>query len=147
MNFEIRIKDINLLSPTEMTTIYNKLSWKNANTSGSMRDELEKRYIRPTTGPRPPMPLAMVWQNGVFVCWVGTRSWPEMFKGEKIVAQTIECFTAPEYRRNGLARMGLQALISAGVLNREAPVSVYAPEVLPLARQCGCKVVLLCEAT
>jgi hypothetical protein len=147
MNFEIRIKDINLLSPTEMTTIYNKLSWENSRSDSSMRSELDKRYIRPTTAPKPPMPLAMVWQNGVFVSWVGTRSWPEKFKGEKVVAQTIECFTAPEYRRNGLARLGLQALISAGVLNRDGLVAAYAPHVVQLARQCGCKTVLLCEVT
>ena len=145
MNFEIRIKDINLLSPTEMTAIYNGLCSRESNTPHSMRPELERRYIKPTAGPHAPMPLAMVWRNGMFVSWVGTRSWPEKFKGEKVVAQTIECFTAHEYRRNGLARLGLQALISAGVLNRDGLVAVYAPEVAPLARQCGCKTVILCE--
>jgi hypothetical protein len=147
MNFEIRIKDINHLSLTDVTTIYSRLSHPNSGSDSSIRPELEKRYTRPSPGPHPTMWLAMVWQNGLFVSWVGTRPWPEKFKGETVTAQTIECFTDPDCRRHGLARLGLQALISAGLLDRNRIVSVYSPDALPLARSCGCKTVILCETT
>lgn len=145
MNFEIRIKDINALSPTDVTTIYNELSKADSASLSSIRKELHKRYIKPTPGPHPEMCLAMVWHNGMFVSWVGTRAWPEKFKGEPVTAQTVECFTYPECRRHGLARLGLQALISAGVLNRNKLVAVYAPSAVRLAQQCGCKTVILCK--
>ena len=147
MNFEIRIKDINHLSLTDVTAIYSRLSHPDSGSDSSIQKELDKRDRHPTPEPHATMWLAMVWQSGVFVGWVGTRAWPEKFKGEPVTAQTIECFTAPEYRRHGLARLGLQALISAGLLDRNRIVSVYAPEVLPMARSCGCKTVILCETT
>lgn len=147
MNFEIRIKDINKLALTEITAIYSRLSWPNSGSDSSIRKELEKRYIHPTPGPHPSMMLAMVWENGVFASWVGTRPWPEKFKGNPVTAQTVECFTAEEYRRKGLARLGLQALISADLLDRERIVSVYSPEVVRLAEKCGCKTVIYCETT
>lgn len=146
MNFEIRIKDINHLSLTDVTAIYGRLSHADSGSPSSIQPELKKRYIKPSPGPHPSMWLAMVWQNGMFVSWVGTRAWPEKFKGEPVTAQTIECFTDPECRRHGLALLGLQALISAGLLHRNRIVSVYAPEVVHLARSCGCKTVILCES-
>ena len=145
MNFEIRIKDINKLSLTDITAICSRLSWSDSGSDSSIQAELEKRYIKPTPGPHPSMMLAMVWQDGMFTAWVGTRPWPEKFKGEPIIAQTIECFTDPAYRRKGLAKLGLMALISAELLNRNEIVSVYSPAALHLARQCGCKQVILCD--
>lgn len=146
MNFEVRIKDINRLTLTDVTAIMSRMSWPDSNSDSSMQKELEKRYIRPTPGPHPQMWMAMVWHNGMFVSWVGTRPWPEKFKGEPVMAQTVECFTDPDCRRHGLARLGLSALISAGLLDRKKIVSVYAPEVVKLAEQCGCKTVIYCEA-
>jgi hypothetical protein len=145
MNFEIRIKDINRLTLTDVTAIMSRMSWPDSGSDSSMQKELEKRYTRPTAGPYSTMWLALVWQNGMFVSWVGTRLWPEKFKGEPVMAQTIECFTDPECRRHGLARLGLLALISAGLLDRKKIVSVYAPEIVKMAEQCGCKTVIYCE--
>lgn len=145
MNFEIRIKDINKLSLTDIVAIHSRLSWPDSGSDSSIKQELEKRYIKPEPGPHPPMMLAMVWQDGAFAAWVGTRLWPEKFKGEPVTAQTVECFTDPAYRRRGLARLGLQALISAEFLNRNEIVSVYSPAALHLARQGGCKQVILCD--
>ena len=145
MNFEIRIKDINRLTLTDVTAIMSRMSWPDSGSDSSMQKELEKRYIRPAAGPHSTMWLALVWQNGMFVSWVGTRLWPEKFKGEPVMAQTIECFTDPECRRHGLARLGLLALISAGLLDRKKIVSVYAPEIVKMAEQCGCKTVIYCE--
>lgn len=147
MNFEIRIKDINRLALTDVTAIYSRLSHKDSGSDSSIQPELEKRYIHPTPGPHPTMWLAMVWENGAFLSWVATRPWPEKFKGEPVTAQTIECFTDPARRRRGLARLGLQALISAGLLDQNKIVSVYSPSAVQLARSCGCKTVILCETT
>ena len=146
MNFEIRIKDINKLSLTDITAIYSRLSWSDSGSDSSIQKELEKRYIHPEPGPHPSMMLAMVWQDGTFAAWVGTRPWPEKFKGEPVTAQTVECFTDPAYRRRGLARLALDALISAGFVNRNEIVSVYSSVALHLARQCGCKQVILCDS-
>ena len=91
------------------------------------------------------MALALVWLDDTLVGWVGSRPWPEKFKGRPITAQTLECFVDPEYRRRGIAKLGLLALISAGAINKDEIVSVYSPEVVHLAQQCGCKVVIYCE--
>lgn len=144
--FSIRIKSINKLSPIDVATICTRLSWPDSGSDSSIQKELDKRYLNPKPGPHPDMSIAMIWLNDILVGWVGTRLWPEKFKGDPVTAQTVECFVDPAYRRKGLARIGLQALISADYLNRKQPVSVYAPEVVELARSCGCRVVLFCEA-
>ena len=147
MNFEVRIKDINRLGLTDVTAIMSRLSHPDSESDSSIQAELIKRYVHPVPGPHPQMWLAMVWQNGMFVSWVGTRPWPEKFKGNHVTAQTVECFTDPECRRHGLAKLGLMSLISAGLIDRKRIVSVYAPEVVKMAEQCGCKTVILCETT
>jgi hypothetical protein len=147
MDFRILIKDINALGTIDVTAIYTRLSWPDSTSDSSIRKELEKRYVTPEPGPHPEMTIAVIWCNSMLAGWVGTRPWPEKFKGEIITAQTVECFVDPELRNRGFAQMGLQALITAGALKRDDPVAVYAPNVVKIARQCGCKTVLLCEAT
>jgi hypothetical protein len=145
--FNIRLKDINKLSTIDVAAIYTRLSWPDSKSDSSIRRELDKRYVTPEPGPHPEMTLALIWFNDMLVGWVGTRPWPEKFKGKTITAQTIECFVEPDCRRHGFGRLGLQSLISAGVLRRDEPVAVYAVEAVNMAKQCGCKTVLLCEAT
>ena len=147
MRLVIKIKDINELSPIDVVGIYTRLSWPDSGSTSSIQKELAKRYITPESGAHPEMAIALIWLDGVLAGWVGTRPWPEKFKGEPITAQTVECFVAPEFRRRGLAKLGLQALITGGKINRNDFVAVYAPEVVPIAEQCGCRVVLFCEAT
>ena len=141
MNFEIRIKDINALSPTEVTEIYSRLSVPGRN----MRHELEKRYISLSGGQHERITMAMVYHNGYFISWVATRAIDVPFKGDKVPGQTVECFTEPDVRQRGFALLGLQALISAGVLDREIPVAVYRKAAIKLAQRCGCKIVVLCD--
>jgi hypothetical protein len=145
--FNILIKDINELGTIDVTALYTRLSWPDSESTSSIRRELEKRYITPEPGPHPEMTIALIWQNSLLVGWVGTRPWPEKFKGESVTAQTIECFVEPDCRRHGFARLGLQALITAGAIDKTKYVAVYAPEVVNIAKQCGCKIVLFCEAT
>ncbi len=147
MEFRIFIKDINKLGVIDVSAIYTRLSWPDSQSDSSIAKELERRYVTPTPGPHPEMALALIWWNNVLTGWVGTRPWPEKFKGETITAQTVECFVDPEYRRRGFASLGLQALITAGAINRDNPVSVYAASAVNVAKQCGCKTVLLCEPT
>jgi len=146
MEICIKLKDINELGLIDVTAIMTRLSWSDSGSDSSIQKELDKRYIHIQPGPHPKMRLALIWVDDTLVAWVGTRLWPERFKGDPIMAQTIECFTAPEARRHGYARLGLQALISTGFIDREQPVSVYAPEVIGTARSCGCKTVLLCDS-
>ena len=145
--FNIYIKDINKLSPVDVVAIQTRLSWSESESSSSIQKELKKRYFKAEPGPHPEMAIAVIWFNGLLIGWVGTRPWPEKFKGDPVIAQTIECFVDPDCRRHGFGRLGLQALICAGFIDRTKPVSVYAPEVVKMAEQCGCKIVLLCEAT
>lgn len=146
MEIIIRVKDINALTPEEVAVIAERLSWPDSGSDSSLRKELDKRYLNPQPGPHPEMALALVWLDKTLVGWVGTRLWPEKFKGDPILAQTIECFVAPQHRRRGLASIGLHALISASRIDRTKPVAVYETNVVKLAEQCGCKIVLLCEA-
>lgn len=143
--FDIKIRDINRLALTDVTAIYSRLSWPDSGSTSSIQKELDKRYGKPEPGPHPEMAIALVRYNGTLVTWVGTRLWPERHNGEKIMAQTVECFTDPEYRQRGYALLGLHALIATGLIVREEPVSVYAENVVRLAERAGCKVVLLCD--
>lgn len=143
--FNIYIKDINKLSPVDVVAIKTRLSWPDSGSSSSIQVELDKRYFNATPGPHPEMAIALIWVDGVLAGWVGSRPWPEKFKGDPITAQTIECFVDPAHRRRGFGRLGLQALICAGFIDRNKPVSVYASEVIKMAEQCGCKIVLLCN--
>ena len=141
MDFRIIIKDINRLSPVEVTTIYSRLS----NHGRNMRTELEKRYIAPQPGNHETITLAMIWHNDLFVAWVGTRKVTESLAGELVKATSIECFTDPELRRHGFAQLGLQALITAGIIRRDKPVAVYREAAVALATKAGCTTVLLCD--
>jgi hypothetical protein len=145
MDFVIKIKDINKLGLVDVTAIYSRLSWPDSGSDSSIQKELDKRYINRQPGLHDEMALALVWLDDTLVGWVGSRPWPEKFKGRPITAQTLECFVDPEYRRRGIAKLGLLALISAGAINKDEIVSVYSPEVVHLAQQCGCKVVIYCE--
>jgi hypothetical protein len=146
MEFSVVIKDINRLAVEDVTAIMSRLSWPDSGSNSSIQKELHKRYLVAEPGQKPSMMLAFVRLNGALIGWVGTRPWPEKFKGNPIIAQTVECFVDENYRRKGIARLGLQALISAGFIDKSRPVSVYAAEVVPLAESCGCKIVIYCES-
>lgn len=145
MEFSIKVKDINKLGLIDVTAIMSRLSWPDSGSASSIQKELDKRYINVQPGPHPEMAIALVWVDDVLAGWVGTRPWPEKFKGRPVTAQTIECFVDPEFRRRGIAKLGLHALIAGNKINKAEVVSVYAPEVIKLAEQCGCKVVVYCE--
>lgn len=145
MIFKICCKDINSLTTIEVATIMSRLSWQDSGSDSSIQKELIKRYMTPAPGLKPAMTLALIWLNDELVGWVGTRPWPEKFKGNPIIAQTVECFVDEPHRRKGLGRMGLQALIAAGFVDRTRPVSVYASEVIKMAEKCGCQIVLFCD--
>jgi hypothetical protein len=145
-NLLIKIRDINALAPTTVVGILTRLSWGDSGSDSSIRQELHKRYVEPTPGPHPNMAMALIFIDAVLVGWVGTRPWPEKFKGKSITAQTVECFVDPKFRRRGLAKLGLHALIAADKIDRNDFVSVYAANVVKLAESCGCKTVLLCES-
>jgi hypothetical protein len=146
MEIVIKIKDINKLGLVDVTAIMTRLSWPDSGSDSSIQKELAKRYLHVNhTHQHPEMALALIWIDETLAGWVGSRPWPEKFKGEPVTAQTIECFVDPAYRRRGIAKLGLLALISAGAVDKNKLVSVYAPEVVSLAHQCGCKVVIYCE--
>lgn len=146
MEFVIKIKDINSLSCIDVAAIMSRLSWPDSGSDSSIQKELDKRYINIQPGPHPEMAIALVWLDETLVGWVGTRLWPEKFKSRPVMAQTIECFTDPEFRRRGIARLGLQALITAQKIKLKEVVSVYEANVVRIARACGCQIVVLCEA-
>jgi hypothetical protein len=139
----IYIKDINQLRPVDVAAICSRLSWPDSGSASSIQKELDKRYLNPQPGPHPNMAIAFVWLKGVLVGWVGTRPWREHVKDTFVAVQTVECFVDPAFRRRGFARLGLQALISTGYLDKEKLVAGYADDVLPLATSCGCRNVIL----
>jgi GNAT superfamily N-acetyltransferase len=146
MNINIKIKDINQLGLVDVTAILTRLSWPDSGSDSSIQKELSKRYLHVNhEQPYPEMAIALVWVDETLAGWVGSRPWPEKFKGRPVTAQTVECFVDPAYRRRGIAKLGLQSLITAGAVKRDQIVAVYAPDVVKLAEQCGCKIVIYCE--
>lgn len=147
MQLVIKIKDINHLGLVDVTAIMTRLSWPDSGSDSSIQKELSKRYLHVNHEQQhPEMALALIWIDDTLAGWVGSRPWPEKFKGRPVTAQTVECFVDPEYRRRGIAKLGLQALITAGFVKRDQIVSVYSPDVIKLAEQCGCKIVIYCES-
>ena len=141
----IKIKDINVLNTAEVAFIYDRLSRSDSPSNSSIRKELDKRYINIQEKKHPEMAIALVRFNDVLVGWVGSRPWLEEFKGETIITQTVECFVDPKFRRKGVVKLGLQSLITTGKIDKTKVISVYAPEVVDLAKQCGCNAVTYWE--
>lgn len=146
-DIDIRIRDLSKLKPAEVSDICERLSWPLEDAlPDSMRPEIIRRHIEPEPGPHTPITMALVYHNNYLVAWVATRPFHEKFKGEIIAVQTIECFTDRELRQRGFAQIGLNALISAGQIARDKPVSVYHASVVKIAERCGFKCVILCNA-
>ena len=146
MNIVIKIKDINQLGLVDVAAIISRLSWPDSGSASSIQKELSTRYLHVNhEQPYPEMALALIWLDETLVGWVGSRPWPEKFKGRPITAQTVECFVDAKYRRRGIAKLGLQALITAGAVKRNQIVSVYSSDVVKLAQQCGCATVIYCQ--
>lgn len=141
----IKIKDINMLDAGEVAFIYDKLSNHNTPSNSSIRKELDKRYINIKLQHHPEMALALIWLDSMLVGWVGSRHWLEQYKNNVTTVQTVECFVNHKFRRMGLAKIGLQSLITASVIKTTDIISVYAPEVVDLVKQCGCNTVIYCE--
>jgi len=76
-----------------------------------------------------PVSIAYDGDNAQPVGWVATHFWRGL--------QTIEGFTHPDYRRRGIARIGVQLLLACYHLDKREPVSVFAPECVELAYSCG----------
>jgi hypothetical protein len=143
----IRIRDIGELTKAEVRDICDRLSWPLEHAlPDSMQPEVIRRHVSPEPGPHASITMALVYHNNYLVAWAATRPFFEKFKGDLIAVQTIECFTDRELRNRGFAQIGLNALISAGQIARNKPVSVYHASVVKIAERCGCKCVILCNA-
>ncbi len=63
------------------------------------------------------------------IAWVATHEWRGM--------QTLEAYTAIEWRRRGLARAGALLMLATWFLDRREPVAVFSTDCVPLARSLG----------
>lgn len=71
----------------------------------------------------------VVFSNEHPLAWVATHEW----HGH----QTLEAFTAPEWRRRGLVRSGALMLLATSHLVRTEPVAVFSPDCVGLTRSLG----------
>lgn len=76
-----------------------------------------------------PVNICYDGDNAQPIGWVATHVW----RGQ----QTIEGFTHKDYRRRGIARIGVQMLLACHHLDKREPVSVFAPECVELAYSVG----------
>jgi len=76
-------------------------------------------------------PVCIVYDgdDALPVAWIATHTWRGM--------QTIEAFTAPDWRRRGVARIGVQMLLATQHLDKRASVAVFAVECVELAYSTG----------
>lgn len=76
-------------------------------------------------------PLAVTYDgdDAMPVAWVATHVWRGL--------QTLEGYTAQEFRRRGLARIGVLMLLANYHLDKKAPVAVFAPACVELAYSVG----------
>lgn len=71
----------------------------------------------------------VVFANEHPIAWVATHEWHE--------AQTLEAFTAPDWRRRGLARAGALMLMATSHLMRDESVAVFSADCVELTRSLG----------
>lgn len=90
------------------------------NRSSDMQSEL---YVRQSDTP------IVIASVGLPIAWVASHEW----RGQ----QTLEAFTAVDWRRRGLARMGAMMLMATSYLDRHQPVAVFAASCVPLAKSLG----------
>lgn len=76
-------------------------------------------------------PLAITYHgdDAMPVAWIATHTWAGV--------QTIEGFTDPDYRRRGIANIGVRMLLAEGHLRKSEPVAVFATECVELAYSVG----------
>ena len=82
-------------------------------------------------------PIAVVSSGGRVLSWAATHDW----NGHK----TVECFTEPDSRRDGLATLAAAALVVSARLEQDSPVAVFSPACISIARQVGFRDVSLFE--
>lgn len=76
-------------------------------------------------------PLSVTYdgEEAMPVAWVATHVWRGL--------QTLEGYTAQEFRRRGFAKIGALMLLATYHLDRKAPVAVFAPACVELAYSLG----------
>ena len=76
-------------------------------------------------------PLSVTYdgEEAMPVAWVATHVWRGL--------QTLEGYTAQEFRRRGFAKIGALMLLATYRLDRKAPVAVFAPACVELAYSLG----------
>jgi hypothetical protein len=79
--------------------------------------------------------VALVRSGGRVYSWAATHQWDGM--------QTLEGFTAEEFRRGGMARLAAAALIADRSIVAALPTAVFAPYCVPVAKSVGCRDVRL----
>lgn len=83
-------------------------------------------------------PIAMVLTEEP-IAWVASHDYHDH--------QTIEAFTHPDRRRQGLARIGALTLMAGGYLQRREPVAVFSRDCVRMAKSLGFDDVLLYQRT
>lgn len=76
-------------------------------------------------------PLSVTYdgEEAMPVAWVATHVWRGL--------QTLEGYTAQEFRRRGFAKIGALMLLATNHLDRKSPVAVFAPACVELAYSLG----------
>jgi hypothetical protein len=92
-----------------------------------MQDELLGPRLEQT-------PIAVVSDQGEIVAWAATHNWRDL--------QTLEVYTAREYRRRGLSRYAAAGLVASGDLLHGKKTAVFRPECVALAESVGLQPVL-----
>lgn len=113
-----RVTNVSLLKDCDAEWMANLLT----RDGSEMREEL--------LGPRViGTPIAVVSDRGNIIAWAATHNWQGM--------QTLECYTAQQYRSRGIARFAAAALVAGDKLSRGAATAVFRPSCLPIAESVG----------
>jgi len=73
--------------------------------------------------------IAIVTHGTVPVAWAASHVWRDL--------QTLEGFTHPKFRRQGLHRFAATGLLAARVIDPSRPVAVFSGPSVALARSLG----------
>jgi hypothetical protein len=113
-----KVTSIPQLKSTEASWIADRLTRRGS----EMQCELRGPRLDQT-------PIAVVADHGEIVGWAASHNWRDL--------QTLEVYTAKEYRRRGVARYAAAGLIASGDLLRGKKTAVFRPECVALAESVG----------
>jgi hypothetical protein len=125
MDIRVKTTRVSLMSDQDIRQLVDYLTKEGS--------EFHSRIVR---GDFPYDPISIIKEiNGRFVAWASVREWKEF--------KTIEAFTLPSVRRQGLSVEAIKAVTNTPVFESDKPIAIFSPSLIGACIQSGLKELFL----